>query len=295
MGESLINKIIYLINEGFRSLWRTKVPSIVSSLAISVSLIIVSITYCLYVNFEYMILDFKDNYKIEVFFNEDINKEECINSFNEILLLNGIEKGIFIDKELAAEIFKKNFDEDIIEVIGRNPLPMSAVYDISETSRNYKSINEIIKNIDKNKNVESAIYEKDVIMQFDRIIKNILAFIFIISFLIILVAVFFVSNTILIIIYSKKKDIEILKLLGASNLFIKFPYYLEGIFQGILGSFISLILLCLLYSILNYLSFTNYMNLTIINSTNVIALNFFFGILLGFLGSSKALSSYVKN
>ena len=105
----MINKIIYLTNEGFRSLWRTKVPSMVSSLAISVSLIIVSITYCLYVNFEYMILDFKDNYKIEVFFNEDVNKNQCINSFNDILLLNGIEKGTFIDKKLAAEIFKKNF------------------------------------------------------------------------------------------------------------------------------------------------------------------------------------------
>ena len=281
--------------EGFKSSWRTKIPSIVSSLAISVSLIIVSITYCLYVNFNFLVLEFKDNYKIEVFFNEDLTKEKCIDTFNDILLISGIEKGKFIDKESAAEIFRKNFDEDILDVIGSNPLPMSAVYDISKHKRNFNSIKSIINEIKKNKNVESTFYEKDAIIQFDRAIKNLIAFIFLISFLIILVAVFFVSNTILIIIYSKKKDIEILKLLGASNLFIKFPYYLEGVFQGIIGSFISILLLLLMYSVLDYLSFDNYIHLSIINPLNVIFINIFFGILLGFLGSSKALSSYVKN
>ena len=291
----MINKFIYLLNEGFKSLWRTKVPSIVSSLAISVSLIIVTITYCLYMNFEYMVLDFKDKYKIEVYFNESISKEKCINQFNKILLLDGIQKGVFIDKASAAEIFKKNFNEDIVEIIGSNPLPMSAVYDISKNYRDYNSIRMIIKEIKKNRNVESVLYERDAIMQFDRLVKNILAFIFLISFLIILVAIFFVSNTILIIIYSKKKDIEILKLLGASNQFIKFPYYLEGVFQGFIGSFLSLVLLSLLYSILDYLSFSNYIHLSIINPLNIVLINVLFGVLLGFLGSSRALSTYVRN
>jgi len=291
----LFNKFLYLFNEGLLSLWRTKVPSIVSSLAISVSLIIVSITYSLYLNFEYIITDFKDSYKIEVFFNDDLSKKNCIQSFNDILLINGIDKGQFIDKDMAANKFKREFKEDINDVIGRNPLPMGAIYDISEDSRDYNSIKFIIDKIEKNINVESIIYEKDAMIQFDNFIKNILAFIFIISFLIILVAVFFVSNTILIIIYSKKRDIEILKLLGASNQFIKFPYYLEGIFQGVTGSLISLIILTLFYNILDYLSFSNYIYLDSVNSANMIILNFSFGVLLGFLGSSKALSSYVKN
>ena len=291
----MFNKFLYLFNEGLLSLWRTKVPSIVSSLAISVSLIIVSITYSLYLNFEYIITDFKDSYKIEVFFNDDLSKKNCIQSFNDILLINGIDKGQFIDKDMAANKFKREFKEDINDVIGRNPLPMGAIYDISDDSRDYNSIKFIIDKIEKNINVESIIYEKDAMIQFDNFIKNILAFIFIISFLIILVAVFFVSNTILIIIYSKKRDIEILKLLGASNQFIKFPYYLEGIFQGVTGSLISLIILTLFYNILDYLSFSNYIYLDSVNSANMIILNFSFGVLLGFLGSSKALSSYVKN
>ena len=291
----MFNKFLYLFNEGLLSLWRTKVPSIVSSLAISVSLIIVSITYSLYLNFEYIITDFKDSYKIEVFFNDDLSKKNCIQSFNDILLINGIDKGQFIDKDMAANKFKREFKEDINDVIGRNPLPMGAIYDISDDSRDYNSIKFIIDKIEKNINVESIIYEKDAMIQFDNFIKNILAFIFIISFLIILVAVFFVSNTILIIIYSKKRDIEILKLLGASNQFIKFPYSLEGIFQGVTGSLISLIILTLFYNILDYLSFSNYIYLDSVNSANMIILNFSFGVLLGFLGSSKALSSYVKN
>ena len=169
----MFNKFLYLFNEGLLSLWRTKVPSIVSSLAISVSLIIVSITYSLYLNFEYIITDFKDSYKIEVFFNDDLLKKNCIESFNDILLINGIYKGQFIDKDMAANKFKREFKEYINDVIGRNPFPMSAIYDISEDNRNYNSIKSIINEIEKNTNVESITYEKDAMIQFDNLIKNI--------------------------------------------------------------------------------------------------------------------------
>ena len=109
-----------------------------------------------------------------------------------------------------------------------------------------------------------------------------------------LVVVFFVSNTILLVIYSKKEDIETYKLLGASNLFIKTPYLIEGMIYGIIGATISILGLILLYSIVDYflspvLDIKNY------DYLKIIILNFSMGIFLGFLGSSKALSSYVKN
>ena len=132
------------------------------------------------------------------------------------------------------------------------------------------------------------------IIKFDKLIRNIIVFIFVISFFIVFVVIFFVSNTILLVIYSKRKDIETYKLLGASNIFIKVPYLIEGMMYGIFGAIISIFLLFLFYNLTEYFLST-LINLNKLNISSIIALNFASGIFLGFLGSSKALSSYVKN
>ena len=86
MVESLINKISFLFQESLRSLVRTKVPSIVSSLAIAVSLLILSIAYCLFISFQDLTLQFKDRFNVEVFFLDYLDEESAKNEFNKILL-----------------------------------------------------------------------------------------------------------------------------------------------------------------------------------------------------------------
>ena len=290
----MINKFIFLLQESFISIVRTKVPSIVASLAIAVSLLVLSVAYCLFVSFENLTLKFKDRYTVEVFFLEEIQENAAIKEFNRVLLFDGIEEGIFIDKIQAANIFKEEFDEDILNILGSNPLPFSAIYTIAEPHRDYSSIKKITKKIESLNSVDAAVYEKDAIIKFDKLIKNIIAFIFGISFFIVLVVIFFVSNTILLVIYSKKEDIEICKLLGASNLFVKIPYLIDGVIYGIVGAIVSITLLYLLYGLADYF-LSSMLKIKDYDVIKIILLNFSAGIFLGLLGSSKALASYVKN
>ena len=290
----MINKFLFLLQESLNSLIRTKIPTMVSSLAIAMSLLIISISYCLYITFQDFTLEFKDRYAVEVFFEDNLSEKEAILEFNNILLMDKIEEGVFINKLEAADIFKEQFDEDIINILGENPLPFSAIYTIAELHRDYKSIQKIIDEIELLSSVDVALYEKDAIIKFDRLLTNIMVFIFAISFFIALVVVFFVSNTILLVIYSKKEDIQTYKLLGASNFFIKIPYLLEGIIHGIIGAVISLLFLFLLYNFFQYF-LSSFLNIRSYDFIMVILLNFLLGMFLGFLGSSKALSSYVKD
>ena len=290
----MINKFLFLLQESLNSLIRTKIPTMVSSLAIAMSLLIISISYCLYITFQDFTLEFKDRYAVEVFFEDNLSEKEAILEFNNILLMDKIEEGVFINKLEAANIFKEQFDEDIINILGENPLPFSAIYTIAELHRDYKSIQKIIDEIELLSSVDVALYEKDAIIKFDRLLTNIMVFIFAISFFIALVVVFFVSNTILLVIYSKKEDIQTYKLLGASNFFIKIPYLLEGIIHGIIGAVISLLFLFLLYNFFQYF-LSSFLNIRSYDFIMVILLNFLLGMFLGFLGSSKALSSYVKD
>ena len=119
----MINKFIFLLQESLRSLIRTKIPTMVSSLAIAVSLFIISVTYCLYISFQDLTLEFKDRYSIEVFFDENISEKQAISEFNSILSsTDQIEEGVFIDKADAANIFKTQFIWNVVVYIEGIPI-----------------------------------------------------------------------------------------------------------------------------------------------------------------------------
>ncbi len=284
-----VNKVIYLFSEGFKALFRSFIPSIISSLTIGISLLVLSVSYFLYINLESFTSDFKNEYKIEVFFNEGIDLENSLNIFNEILLIDGVEDGVFIDKETASDIFKQEFNEDVNNIIGQNPLPMGGIYGISDNFRTYELMTEISSKIKYLQGVDDAIFPEQAIVKFDRSVRNLLSFSFLIGLFIIIVSYFFVSNTILLVIHSKKDEIRILKLLGANDIFIKSPYMINGILVGVLGSFISLIMLYLLDSISIYLILPYY-DFSLANYNFIILLNIFFGSFLGLISSSRSIN-----
>ena len=287
------NKIIYLFIESFKSIIRAIVPSIVSSLTIAVSLSILSISYYFYDNLRNYTSEFKDEYKIEVFFLADSSINEAIETYNKILLIDGIKEGAFIDKETAAKFFKEEFNEDIEKIIGMNPLPMGAIYGISDEYRDYEKMSIIVEGINRIPNVDDALFSQEAIIKLDKVIRNILSISFILGIFIVLIAVFFVSNTILLIIHSKKDEINTMKLLGATNLFIKTPYIIKGFCLGLLGSVISLILLICMYKFSIYIMYPYY-EIPPISLIDLFMINLLIGPLFGIIGSVRALGAYVK-
>jgi len=234
----------------------------------------------------------KDEYKIEVFFENSLSLNEALSVFNEILLIDGVEEGRFIDADDALQIFKNEFNEDIINIIGTNPLPMGASYGVSDNYRTYAAMNEIVNNINLVGKVDEAIFLKGAISKFDKISRNLLGFSFLLGLFIMFMSLFFVSNTIMLVVYAKKDEIKTMDLLGASNLFIKFPYLIEGLILGFVGSLISLLILFWFYKLCIYILGTQIF-ITSFNYSSIIIINLTFGLLLGLIGSSRALSSRV--
>ena len=83
----IVNKIIYLLSESLRSIRRSILPSIIASVTIAASLVVLSVSYFLYNNVKIFTTELKDEYKIEVFFESNLNLEEAIATFNNILLI----------------------------------------------------------------------------------------------------------------------------------------------------------------------------------------------------------------
>ena len=275
-------------------IYRSLLPSLISSFTISISLIILSISYFLYINLYNYTSDFKNEYKIEVFFNNNLSLSESLDTFNQILLIDGVEEGVFVDKESAAAIFKEEFNEDVENIIGENPLPMGAIFGVSSNYKSFDKMLALSKEINYIPSVDEAIFPEQSVVKFDRVIRNLLSFAFIVGVFVVVVAYFFVSNTILLVIYSKKNEIKTMQLLGASDIFIKLPFIINGCILGIIGSLISILCLLLFYKLSIYMIMPYY-DMNMVNFQFIILFNFISGCMLGLISSSRALSNFVRN
>jgi len=288
----MITKLFFLLSESFRALFRAKLPAAISSVTIGIALVIFSLAYFSYVNLLGYSYKFKSKYRIEVFFHNDLNTVDARELFNTILILDGIEQGRFIDKEKASELFMAYFHEDINEIIGENPLPMGGRYDIALDYRNSVQMRRMVKEIRRLEGVDVASFQQGVISRVDAIVENILGISIAIGIAIFIIAVILVSNTIRLIIHAKQETIETMYLLGATNSFIRFPFVVEGIIQGIFGAGFSLLILYLLRSLQIYL-LEPLVKLPLVEPANLITYNIIFGLVLVFIGSFRGISKYL--
>ena len=288
----MITKLIFLLAESFRALFRAKLPAAISSITIAITLVIFSLAYFTYVNLLGYSYKFKSKYRIEVFFQSDLNTDEARDLFNTILISDGIEQGEFINKEKAADLFKLYFHEDIIDIIGENPLPMGGRYDINVDYRNSEEMSSMVRVIRRLAGVDVASFQHGVISRVDSIVGNILWVSMVLGMIIFIISLILISNTIRLIIHARQEAIETMHLLGATNSFIRFPFVAEGIIQGLIGAGFSLLILYLLRSLQSYL-LEPLVRLPLVEPANLIAYNIMFGLMLALIGSYSGISKYL--
>ena len=288
----MITKLIFLLAESFRALFRAKLPAAISSITIAITLVIFSLAYFTYVNLLGYSYKFKSKYRIEVFFQSDLNTDEARDLFNTILISDGIEQGEFINKEKAADLFKLYFHEDIIDIIGENPLPMGGRYDINVDYRNSEQMSSMVRDIRRLAGVDVASFQHGVISRVDSIVENILWVSMVLGMIIFIISLILISNTIRLIIHARQEAIETMHLLGATNSFIRFPFVVEGIIQGLIGAGFSLLILYLLRSLQSYL-LEPLVRLPLVEPANLITYNIIFGLMLALIGSYRGISKYL--
>lgn len=216
--------------------------SLASISCITITLIVVSIAMILTYNVNNFATNVEQDVTIVAFLNVDITPEQTDDVLEKILKINGIESYSYqskmqIAKEMMAEspVFK-NIMSDWTEKTS----PLQPTYQVKV--KNIEKIGSIAKKIENIDNVETVKYGEGMVEQlvsaFDVVRKISIA----IVIALIIVTAFLITNTIKITIFSRKNEIDIMRLVGASNTNIKIPFILEGLVLGVLGSIIPIIL-----------------------------------------------------
>ena len=238
-----MDKFIFLLSEGIKNLWRNKLTSFSAIFSIFLTLVIAGSLVIISQNTNKVIEYLRDKYKIEVFFKDNVpiqKVEEVVASFNQI---KGVRSTTLITKNDAEKIFKSQFGEDIMNLVGYNPLPVSCVVNIVKDDINKINIIPIVNKLKSYVEVDEVNYQGRIIFQIESYYQKFIRIMSLILVTVIFITIFTISNTVRLTIYSREKLIESLQLIGATRAFIKAPFIIEGILHGFIGTILASALL----------------------------------------------------
>ena len=273
---------------------------------VAITLFIVGFFTIIVFDIQGILSSIKNQVEIAVYLKDNVTDELKTYLENEIKGWDEISQVNFVSKDQALEKFKKeNEGSEILKEIQGNPLPASFELELKSPEK----VEQVaLRFMDKDGNfiegVDEVIYGQNYVQKLFSItaIAGTIAFLIIIVLL--LAAIVLIFNTIRLSVHARRKEIEVMKLVGATNWFVRLPFLFEGFFEGFIGSVISVVLL---YFLSNYLLIRvekaivdtmHIKDLAILGNNNIILYIYagliILGGLLGIFSSGFALKRYIS-
>ncbi|MDZ7318114.1 MAG: ABC transporter permease [candidate division KSB1 bacterium] len=233
---------LYSIVEGFKGLRRAKFSAFVSISTIFLALCLIGVFTILVLNVRHFVNQLKSKLELEVFVDNSLVEEQLAALQQQIAGLAGVDSVRYISKEQAAAIFKQEVGQDIFVILDDNPLPPSFQIKLQPTFQSSAQAMRLAATLRQLPGVDEVIYRHDLLVRLEQYSRLLLIIILGIGVLLAIGAIFLVYNTIKLIILSRRSVIEIMKLVGATQRFIRRPFMIEGMIQGLIGSSLAALL-----------------------------------------------------
>ena len=242
--------IKFIFKTAFQNLGTKKLFTAASICTIACSVFIFCIFFSVVTNIRTFINTIETTIGIQVFFDEDLNENQIKQIANRDFLTDDVKSMRYISSNEAWEYFKKEyFDnrEDLAKAFeGDNPLANSSSYEI--LLYNISKQEEYVSYIKTIKGVRQVNYSSSLINVLTNINLGISYFSFVLMFILIIIAIILISNTIAVASQYRKNECEIMKLIGATNFMIRSPFVIGGLLMGFFGSIIPLSIIYFLYN-----------------------------------------------
>ena len=243
-----LSKGLYLIREGFRSIKTHGFMSFASVAIITACLIIIGSITLLSLNIDKLIADLEQQNEIVAFVDESIADEETAKALeSSILAVGNIESAEFVSRENAMKNFMSKYDDRLMEGIDasvfrhRFVLHLTDISQMAETKKALEAVPGILKVNAQIEYADRFVRVRNIVSVISLILTAVLTF----------VSFFIMSNTIKRTTYGRREEIAIMKMVGATNAFIRTPFVIEGLILGLLGGLFGFLIQWLLYTLLN--------------------------------------------
>ena len=226
-----LNNLGYLIKEGFKGIFKHGFMSFASITIIMACLIIMGVFTLLGLNINRVIADLEAQNEIVAFINEDYTTEQAKAVADRLMKVDNVSAVEFVSRGDAMNDFKQDYDQGLFDEIDESVFRDRYVVHVEDielteaTQKKLMNVEGVAKVNAHLKYAEGFIKVRNIVNLVSAVLVSILA----------IISVFIMSNTIKLATYTRREEIAIMKMVGATNMFIRLPFIIEGLMLGILG------------------------------------------------------------
>ena len=299
-----ISSLGYTIKQGIRNIWRNKMFSLASIATMSACIFLFGLYIAIVSNFQAMVKEAESGVAVTVFFEPGISQGQIDQIGSEIRKRAEVKNCEFLSAEEAWESFREEYfkgsEEAAAGFADDNPLANSASYAIYMNDISMQPVLvQYLKGLEGVRDVRHSATVANTLSDFNSLIGYISVGIILILFL---VAIFLISNTVTTGIAVRRDEIGIMKLIGATDSFVRAPFIVEGVLIGLIGAIFPLLLLYLLYNrIIVYIEekfsfFSSLIHFVPANTVfhTLVPVALLLGVGIGFLGSRVTIRKHLN-
>lgn len=238
----------YFVTESLNSIRRNGLMSVASLMTVALSLLILGVFTITVMNLNHLASVLESQVQVTVYLQDTMKEDEVREIGTRITKLPGVTRVNFVGREEALTRFKLRLGEQqglLAELGENNPLPNAFEVKVDRPDR----VKPVALAIAQLKGVETARYGQEVVEQLFGLTRMVRIFGVVLIVFLGLAALFIIVNTIRLTVFARRREINIMKYVGATDWFIRWPFIIEGVLLGALGAGIAVILLTQFYSI----------------------------------------------
>ncbi len=247
-----MNFLIHILRRSIRSIWENLYLNTVASSVICVSLLLLGVFGIVETNISMTVEDWNKDVHISAYFSDFLSETDRLRVRDEIHAYPEVVQVRYVSEEEAKEWLMAEVDSlaDTLEELGDNSLPASLEITLAPEMAHPQLVEEFAQKLNQN-DFANIDYGVVWVERFNAFLRLFEALGTLVGLLIVIATVFLVTNTVHLIIYNRKEELEVTKLVGASDAYILLPFLFEGFIQGLIGALGAISGLWLIHSLLS--------------------------------------------
>jgi len=296
-----LRRALYFLSKGLANVKQHLFINIIAIITIAVSFFLIGSAFLVYENLKRIVAGWGEKIQITAYIRDGVKRDQVDRVLHAIEGIQGVQGVKYLSKEEALRSFRAEMRgmEGFFDGLKMNPLPAFYEITLARDYRNASVVRDIAGLLEKIEVIEDVQYGQEWVERFSAFLQVLRFGGFTVGIALLLAVWLIVSNTIKLSLYARRDEIEIMKLVGATNLFVRIPFVIEGGLQGLLGASVAVILIAVGFGVLldrmgNPLSIAIGLDTPLFLSMKSVLILLLGGMGLGVIGSITSLGRFVK-
>ncbi|MEA5112697.1 MAG: permease-like cell division protein FtsX [Geobacteraceae bacterium] len=298
--EGFVGRLHYFVERALLNIKQNVLVNLITVGTISLAFLILSLFLLIYVNLERVTETWSERVQVTVYFDRELTSGEVASFSSKIRAAGGVSGITYVSRDEAMRRFAERLkgQEKLLQDVTPETLPSSLEIRLKRHMREGEAIAGFVTRLKALPGIGEVQYGEEWVKRFSDFMVVVRFAGLLLGGFLVLAVVFIVANTIKLTIYSRKDELELMGLVGATRFFIKVPFLIEGILQGVAGAGMALLLILGAYTLFLHnadflLSFSQAAAGLVFLPLSHCAILLAGGALLGFLGSLTSLKRFI--